>query len=64
MICLCARKIWWEHAMAVVVPRSTIEMALSICSYGKVSMTASTLSWVKLLLLLFYLLLLYNKLRE
>ena len=33
--------------MAVVAPRTTIEMASLICSYGKVSMTASTVSWVK-----------------
>ena len=47
MICLCARKIWWEHAVAVVASRTTIEIASSICLYGKVSMTASTVSWVK-----------------
>ena len=33
--------------MAVVAPRTTIEIASSICLYGKVSVTASTLSWVK-----------------
>ena len=33
--------------MAVVAPRTTIEIASSICLYGKVSVTASTVSWVK-----------------
>ena len=33
--------------MAVVAPRTTIEIALSICLYGKVSVTASTVSWAK-----------------
>ena len=33
--------------MAVVAPQTTIEIASSICLYGKVSVTASTVSWVK-----------------
>ena len=33
--------------MAVVAPRTTIEIASSICLYGKVSVTTSTVSWVK-----------------
>ena len=33
--------------MAVVALRTTIEIASSICLYGKVSVTASTVSWVK-----------------
>ena len=34
--------------MVVVAPRTTIEIASSICLYGKVSVTASPVPWVKL----------------
>ena len=33
--------------MGVVAPRTTIDIASSIYLYGKVSVTASTMSWVK-----------------